>query len=110
MNEKKYRTNSAACRELVSRAVRVVKQWNYDHPEQKWCITNKLISKLTGITVKVIAKAVEGMGLESYNKSHDLTPVINRLLKASVGEPSQVMSITKVTGIEGSEANYHPFR
>ena len=50
MNEKKYQTNSAACRELVSRAVRVVKQWNYDHPEQKWCITNKLISELTGIT------------------------------------------------------------
>jgi hypothetical protein len=28
-------------------------------PEHKWCITNKLISELTGITVKAIAKAVE---------------------------------------------------
>jgi hypothetical protein len=110
MNEKKYRTNPTATRELVNRAVRVVKRWNHDHPDQKWCVTNKLISELTGVTVKAIAKAVEGMDLESYNKSHDLAPVINRLLKASVGEPSQVMSITKVTGIEGSEANYHPFR
>jgi hypothetical protein len=108
MNDKKYRTNSAACRELVNRAVRVVKQWNYDHPEQKWCITNKLISELTSITVKAIAKAVEGMDNESYNKGQGLEPVINRLTRASVGEPKEVMSIAKVTGTEGSEVNYHP--
>lgn len=106
MNDKKYRTNSAACRELVSRAVRVVKQWNYDHPEHKWCITNKLISELTGNTVKAIAKAVEGMDNESYNKGQGLEPVINRLTRAAVGEPKEVMSIAKVTGVEGSEVNY----
>jgi hypothetical protein len=106
MNDKKYRTNSGACRELVSRAVRVVKQWNYDHPDQKWCITNKLISELTGITVKAIAKAVEGMDNESYNKGQGLEPVINRLTRAAVGEPKEVMSIDKVTGIEGTEKDY----
>jgi hypothetical protein len=108
MNDKKYRTNSGACRELVNRAVRVIKQWNYDHPEHKWCLTNKLISELTGITVKAIAKAVEGMDNESYNKGQDLEPVINRLTRAAVGEPKEVMSIAKVTGTEGSEVNYHP--
>lgn len=108
MEEKRYRTNSAACRELVSRAVRVVKRWNHDHPEQKWCITNKLISELTGITVKAIAKAVEGMDNESYNRGQGLEPVINRLTRAAVGEPSKVMSIAKVTGIEGSEVDYKP--
>jgi hypothetical protein len=108
MNDKKYRTNSGACRELVSRAVRVVKQWNYDHPEHKWCLTNKLISELTGITVKAIAKAVEGMDNESYNKGQGLEPVVNRLTRAAVGEPKEVMSIAKVTGIEGSEVNYKP--
>jgi hypothetical protein len=106
MNEKKYRTNPTAARELVNRAVRVVKQWNLDHPDQKWCITNKLIGELTGVTVKAIAKAVEGMDLESYNKSHDLTPVVNRMVKGSCGEASQVMSIANVTGIEGTEENY----
>ena len=106
MNEKKYRTNPTAARELVNRAVRVVKQWNHDHPDQKWCITNKLIGELTGVTVKAIAKAVEGMDLESYNKTHDLTPVVNRMVKGSVGEASQVMSIANVTGIEATEENY----
>jgi hypothetical protein len=106
--EKKYRTNPTAARELVKRAVRVVKRWNYDHPDQKWCITNKLIGELTGVTVKAIAKAVEGMDLESYNKNHDLTPVVNRMVKTSVGEASQVMSIAKVTGIEGTEESYKP--
>jgi hypothetical protein len=106
MNEKRYRTNPTAARELVNRAVRVVKQWNLDHPDQKWCITNKLIGELTGVTVKAIAKAVEGMDLEGYNKTHDLTPVVNRMVKGSVGEASQVMSITNVTGIEGTEENY----
>jgi hypothetical protein len=101
MNDKKYRTNSGACRELVSRAVRVVKRWNYDHPEHKWCITNKLISELTGITVKAIAKAVEGMDNESYNKGQGLEPVINRLTRASVGEPKEVMSIKDVLGVDG---------
>lgn len=108
ITEKRYRTNSAACRELVSRAVRVVKQWNHDHPDQKWCITNKLISNLTGITVKAVAKAVEGMDNESYNKGQDLEPVVNRLIRAAVGEPFEVMSIDKVTGIEGTEVNYKP--
>jgi len=100
MHDKKYRTNSGACRELVSRAVRVVKQWNYDHPDQKWCLTNKLISELTGITVKAIAKAVEGMDNESYNKGQGLEPVINRLTRAAVGEPSKVMSVKDVLGVD----------
>jgi hypothetical protein len=100
MNDKKYRTNSGACRELVSRAVRVVKQWNYDRPEHKWCLTNKLISELTGITVKAIAKAVEGMDNESYNKGQGLEPVINRLTRAAVGEPKEVMSIKDVLGVD----------
>jgi hypothetical protein len=108
MDDKKYRTNSGACRELVNRAVRVIKQWNYDHPEHKWCLTNKLISELTGITVKAIAKAVEGMDNESYNKGQGLEPVINRLTRAAVGEPKEVMSVSKVTGSQGSEVNYHP--
>ncbi len=107
-HEKKYRTNPTAAQELVKRAVRVVKRWNHDHPDQKWCITNKLIGELTGVTVKAIAKAVEGMDLEGYNKTHDLTPVVNRMVKASVGEASQVMSITKVTGVEGTEESYKP--
>lgn len=108
MADKKYRTNPSAARELTSRAVRVVKQWNHDHPDQKWCITNKLIGELTGVTVKAIAKAVESMDLESYNKTHDLTPVVNRMVKGSVGEASQVMSLAKVTGVEGTEENYKP--
>lgn len=106
MNESRYRTNSAACRELVSRAVRVIKQWNFDHPEQKWCITNKLISELTGITVKAIARAVEGMDIESYNQGQDLSPVVNRMVRAAAGEPSEVMSLAKVTSVEGSEQAY----
>lgn len=100
LREKRYRTNSAACRELASRAVRVIKQWNYDHPEHKWCITNKLISELTGITAKAIAKAVEGMDNESYNHGQDLSPVVNRLVRAAVGEPSEVMNIKDVDGTE----------
>jgi hypothetical protein len=100
MNDKKYRTNSGACRELVSRAVRVIKQWNYDHPSQKWCITNKLISELTGITVKAIAKAVESMDNDSYNQGQGLEPVINRLTRAAVGEPKEVMSIKDVLGVD----------
>jgi hypothetical protein len=108
MNEKKYRTNPTAARELVNRGVRVVKQWNHDNPDQKWCITNKLIGELTGVTVKAIAKAVEGMDLEGYNKHHNLTPVVNRLIKASVGEAIENMSIAKVTGIEGTETDYQP--
>ena len=106
MTDKKYRTNPSAARELTSRAVRVVKQWNHDHPDQKWCITNKLISELTGVTVKAIAKAIEGMDLETYNKG--LEPIANRLLKAEIGEPAKVMSIAKVTGVEGTEENYKP--
>jgi hypothetical protein len=108
MNEKKYRTNTNATLELVKRAVRVIKDWNYNHPDQKWCITNKLISEVSksvdrdgkGVTVKAIAKAVEGMDLESYNKAQDLTTVMNRTLKGSLGEPSALMSIKDVVGID----------
>ena len=108
MNEKKYRTNTNATLELVKRAVRVIKDWNYNHPDQKWCITNKLISEVTksvdhegkGVTVKAIAKAVEGMDLESYNKGQDLTTVMNRTLKGSLGDPSSLMSILDVVGID----------
>lgn len=106
MSDKKYRTNPSAARELTSRAVRVVKEWNHDHPDQKWCITNKLIGELTGVTVKAIAKAVEGMDLKTYNEG--LEPIANRLLKAEIGEPAKVMSIAKVTGVEGTEGNYNP--
>jgi hypothetical protein len=60
------------------------------------------------VTVKAIAKAVEGMDLEGYNKHHNLTPVVNRLIKASVGEAIENMSIAKVTGIEGTETDYQP--
>jgi hypothetical protein len=108
MNEKKYRTNTNATLELVKRAVRVIKDWNYNHPDQKWCITNKLISEVTksvdrddkGVTVKAIAKAVEGMDLKSYNENADLEPVVNRTLKGSLGEPSTLMSIKDVLGID----------
>lgn len=106
MNEKKYQTNTNATRELVKRAVRAIKDWNYNHPDQKWCITNKLISEVTksvdhdgkGVTVKAIAKAVEGMDLKSYNA--DLEPVVNRSLKGQLGEPSELMSIKDVVGID----------
>ena len=46
------------------------------------------------------------MDNESYNKGQGLEPVINRLTRAAVGEPSNVMSVAKVTGIEESEVNY----
>ena len=100
MNDKKYRTNPNACRELTSRAVRAIKDWNYNHPEHKWCITNKLISQLTGNTVKAIARAVEGMDIDSYNSHHDLQPVNNRLTKAAVGDISENVSIKDVLGID----------
>lgn len=48
------------------------------------------------------------MDLESYNKNQGLTPVVNRVVKSSVGEAGQVMSIVRVTGIEGSELSYRP--
>jgi hypothetical protein len=108
MNDKKYRTNSTAARELVSRAVRVVKQWNLDRPEHKWCITNKILGELTGVTVKAVAKAVEGMGLSEYNQGQGLEPLINRFTKAAVGSPSEVMSLAKVTGAEQTEVDYRP--
>lgn len=108
MNEKKYRTNTNATRELVKRAVRVIKDWNHNHPDQKWCITNKLISEVTksvdkedkGVTVKAIAKAVEGMDLKSYNENQGLEPVVNRTLKGTLGEPSTLMSIKDTLGID----------
>lgn len=100
MTAKKYRTNSNACRELTSRAVRAIKAFNADSPEYRWCITNALISEVTGNTVKAIAKAVEGMDLESYNKSLELTPINNRLTKAAIGEVTLVVSIKDVLGID----------
>ncbi len=60
----------------------------------------KLISELNGITFKAIAKAVEGMDNESYNQGQGLQPVINRLTRAAFGEPSKVMSIKDVLGVE----------
>ena len=100
MNDKRYRTNPNASRELASRAVRAIKHWNYNHPEHKWCITNKLISELTGVTPKAIAKVVEGMGIEDYNAMQGLTPVVNRMTKAAVGSISEKVSIADVLGID----------
>ncbi len=100
IEDKKYRTNPVACRELTSRAVRAIKTFNEQSPEYRWCITNKLISELTGNTVKAIAKAVEGMGLEDYNKMMDLQPVNNRLTKAAIGDIKDVVSITDVLGVD----------
>ena len=100
MTEKKYRTNSAARRELVGRAVRAIQAWNLKNPENKWCITNKLISELSGVTVKAIARAVEGMDITAYNQEQELEPVINRIVRATVGEPLEVMSIKDVLGVE----------
>jgi hypothetical protein len=101
MEDKKYRTNPVACRELTSRAVRAIKGFNTQSPEHRWCITNALISELTGNTVKAIAKAVEGMDLESYNKTMGLQPVHNRLTKAAIGDIKDVVSIRDVLGIDG---------
>ncbi|NEP57775.1 MAG: hypothetical protein F6K31_12255 [Symploca sp. SIO2G7] len=100
MNDNKYRTNPNASRELASRAVRAIKDWNYNQPEHKWCITNKLISELTGVTPKAIAKVVEGMGIEDYNQMMGLTPVVNRQIKAAVGSIKDVVSITDVLGVD----------
>jgi hypothetical protein len=41
-------------------------------------------------------------------KHHHETPRINRMVKGSVGEAAQVMSIVNVTGVEGSEETYLP--
>lgn len=100
MENKKYRTSPIACRELTSRAVRAIKAFNEQSPEHRWCITNALISELTGNTVKAIAKAVEGMDLESYNKMMDLQPVNNRLTKAAIGDIKDVVSIRDVLGVD----------
>ena len=93
MTGNKYRTNPNASRELASRAVRAIKEYNNQSPEHKWCITNKLISELTGVTPKAIAKVVEGMGIDDYNQMMGLTPVVNRMTKAAVGSISDVVSI-----------------
>jgi len=100
MNDKKHRTNPNASRELASRAVRAIKDWNYNQPEHKWCITNKLISELTGVTPKAIAKVVEGMGIDDYNTMQGLTPVANRMTKAAVGSISSVVSIADMLGVD----------
>ena len=100
MNDNRYRTNPNASRELASRAVRAIKDWNYNQPEHKWCITNKLISELTGVTPKAIAKVVEGMGIDDYNTMQGLTPVANRMTKAAVGSIKDVVSIADMLGID----------
>ncbi|NER97844.1 MAG: hypothetical protein F6J86_29040 [Symploca sp. SIO1B1] len=100
MNDKKYRTNPNASRELASRAIRAIKDWNDNQPEHKWCITNKLISSLTGVTPKAIAKVVEGMGIDDYNAMQGLTPVVNRMTKAAVGSISEKVSIADVLGVD----------
>lgn len=100
MTDSKYRTNPVACRELTSRAVRAIKQFNANSPEYRWCITNKLISEITGNTVKAIAKAVEGMDITSYNQSMGLQPIQNRITKAAIGDISKVVSITDVLGVD----------
>jgi len=100
MNDKKYRTNPNASKELASRAVRAIKEYNSQSPEHRWCITNKLISELTGVTPKAIAKVVEGMGIEDYNAMMGLTPVVNRMTKAAVGSMSSVVSIVDVLGVD----------
>ncbi len=100
MNEKRYRTNTNATKELVKRAVRTIKGFNAQSPEHRWCITNKLISELTGNTVKAIAKAVEGMDIESYNQAMNLQPIHNQLTKAAIGNIKDVVSIKDVAGID----------
>lgn len=100
MEDKKYRTNPVACRALTSRAVRAIKAFNAQSPEHRWCITNKLISELTGNTVKAIAKAVEGMDIDSYNQAMDLQPVHNRLTKAAIGDIKEVVSIRDVLDVD----------
>ena len=100
MTDNRYRTNPNASRELASRAVRAIKNWNYNQPEHKWCITNKLISELTGVTPKAIAKVVEGMGIDDYNTMQGLTPVVNRMTKAAVGSIKDVVSIVDVLGVD----------
>ena len=67
---------------------------------------NCALTASISVTVKAIAKAVEGMDNESYNKGQDLEPVINRMTRAAVGEPSKLMSIARVTGAEGTEKDY----
>jgi hypothetical protein len=99
MTDNKYRTSPQACRELTNRAVRAIKAFNTKSPEYRWCITNKLISELTGNTVKAIAKAVEGMDIDSYNQSMELQPVDNRLTKATIGDVKKNVSIKDILGI-----------
>lgn len=54
----------------------------------------------------MIARAVEGMENEFYNQGQDLSPVVNQMVRAAVGEPSEVMSLAKVTSVEDSEKDY----
>jgi hypothetical protein len=100
MTDNKYRTNPLACRELTNRAVRTIKTFNSKFPEHRWCITNALISEITGNTVKAIAKAIEGMGVEDYNKMMGLSPVNNRITKAAIGDIKKNVSIEDVLGID----------
>src|SRR3569832_715931 len=100
MEDKKYRTNPVACRELTIRAVRAIKDFNAQSPEYRWCITNKMISELTGNTAKAIARAVEGMDIDSYNQSMSLQPVHNRLTKAAIGDIKDVVSIKDILGVD----------
>ena len=102
MNDSRYRTNPNVCHELTSRAVRALKDWNYQNPENKLCVTNNLISELTGNTPKAIVKVTERMDLEGYNQAQQLTPVKNRLVKQRLGIDSftRIISIKDYLGIE----------
>ena len=48
----------------------------------------------------VIALVLEGMGIEDYNLMMGLTPVVNRMTKATVGSISEVISIADVLGVD----------
>ena len=52
------------------------------------------------MTLKAIAKVVEGMGIEDYNQMMGLTPVVNRMTKAAVGSIKDVVSIADMLGID----------
>lgn len=96
MYDKYYRTNPNVCRELTSRAVKAIKDWNYQNPDNKLCVTNALISELTGNVPKAIAKVTQAMDLESYNHSHQLTSVKNRLVKQRLG----IDSFTRIISVK----------
>lgn len=62
--------------------------------------------QLTTDLRKAISRAVEGMDSEFHNQGQDLSPVVNRMVRVAVGEPSEVISLAKVTNVKGSERDY----